>query len=128
MAGVADYSARLTIVLFTAAAAAMIVTSVALSQVVGPPEPDEKTVIIPAGTAERIASGEDVDIIPADLEFRLRDRLVVVNNDSASHQIGPFVVPPSDRLETVFSEAATVDGYCSLHSSGRITIHIGDSS
>jgi hypothetical protein len=49
----------------------------------------------------------------------------VINEDSTAHQIGPFVIPAGDRLDTKFAEAATVEGFCSLHSSGRITINVG---
>lgn len=116
---------RIVLALFLVTAVTMVVGSIALSRVVGTPEPEEHLITIPAGTAARLASGQDVDIIPADLDFRLRDRLVVVNDDAANHQIGPFVIPPGDRLETFFSQAATVEGYCSLHASGRITINVG---
>jgi len=29
------------------------------------------------------------------------------------------------QLDTRFAEAATIEGFCSLHSSGRVTINIG---
>ena len=122
----ADRPSRMVLVLFAAAAVAMVLGSLALSRVVGQPEPDEHLITIPAGTAALLASGQDVDIIPTDLEFRLRDRLIVVNDDSASHQIGPFEIPSGDRLETRFAEAATVEGFCSLHASGRVTINVGE--
>jgi hypothetical protein len=48
----------------------------------------------------------------------------VINEDSTAHQIGPFVIPAGDRLDTKFSEASTVEGFCSLHSSGRVTINV----
>lgn len=112
-------------VLLVAAGAAMVVGSLALSQIVGQAEPEEHVITIPAGTAAQLASGQDVDIIPVDLDFRLRDHLTVINEDDADHQIGPYLVGPGERLETRFAEAATVEGFCSLHASGRITINIG---
>ena len=93
-------------------------------RVVGQPEPEQHVITIPAGTAIRLSSGHDVDIIPADLNFRLRDQLVVINEDSTAHQIGPFVIPAGERLDTRFAEAATLEGFCSLHSSGRVTINV----
>jgi len=113
------------LVLFIIVATAMVVGSVTLSRVVGQPEPGQHVITIPAGTAMRISLGHDVDIIPADLDFRLRDQLTVINDDSTAHQIGPFVIPAGDRLDTRFAEAATIEGFCSLHSSGRITINVG---
>ena len=87
---------------------------------------EERLVVIPAGTADRIAAGERVELLPADLRFRLRDTLVVVNNDTTTHQVGPFSVGAGQRLEKRFSEAATLQGSCSLHPSGSITIEITD--
>ena len=106
-------------------ATAMVVGRVPLRRVVRQPEPEQHVITIPAGTAMRITLGHDVDIIPADLDFRLRDQLTVINDDSTAHQIGPFVIPAGDRLDTRFAEAATIEGFCSLHSSGRITINVG---
>ncbi len=114
------------LVLFTLAAIGMIVGSIGLSRVVGQPEPSQHFITIPLGTAMRLSSGIDVDIIPVDLDFRLRDHLTVMNDDSADHQIGPFVIPAGGRLDTRFAEAATLEGFCSLHASGRVTINIGD--
>jgi hypothetical protein len=102
----------------------MVLTSIGLSHMVGRREPAVRVIVIPAGTAERLASGEDVALIPDDLRFRLRDRLVMVNNDVTAHRVGPFAVAPGERLERGFSEAATIEGFCSLHGSGRITIEV----
>ena len=117
----------MVLILFVVAAAAMVAGSLTLARIVGQPDPAEHLITIPAGTAALLASGADVDIIPVDLRFRLRDRLIVVNQDSSGHQIGPFVIAPGDRLETRFAEAASVEGFCSLHASGRVTISVGDS-
>jgi len=123
--GRADRSSRAVLVLFAIVATAMVIGTVTLSRLVGQPEPEQHVITIPAGTAMSLSLGRDVDIIPQDLDFRLRDQLTVINEDSTAHQIGPFVIPPGDRLDTRFAEAATVEGFCSLHSSGRITINVG---
>ena len=103
----------------------MVGGSLALSRVIGQPEPAEHVITIPAGTAARLEQGDDVNVIPANLDYRLRDVLVVINEDTAGHQIGPYVVGPGEQLETRFAEAATVEGFCSLHPSGRVTINVG---
>jgi hypothetical protein len=104
--------------------ALMVLSSIGLSHVVGRSEPAERVIVIPAGTAERLAAGEDVALIPDDLRFRVRDRLVMVNHDVTTHRVGPFAVAPGERLEKRFSEVATIEGFCSLHASGRITIEV----
>src|SRR3990172_6984593 len=56
-----------------------------------PPQAIELT--IPAGTAERVAAGEASPSIPSGLEFVVGDTLVVHNQDSVSHELGPIWVP-----------------------------------
>ena len=112
--------------MFVGAGAAFVGASIGISAVVGGSDGAEHRFVIPAGTAVRLAAGELVEVIPPDLRFRLRDRLVIVNDDSAPHVIGPFSVAPGGRLETRLSEAATYDAICSLHPTGGITIEISD--
>jgi hypothetical protein len=119
-----EHHRRRVALLFLLAGVLMVVGAVGLTRIVGQPEGAERRVVIPVGTADRLDRGEDVEIIPADLRLRLRDRLVVVNEDVVAHQVGPYRVASGQTLQTRLSEAATVEGFCSLHPSGRITIEI----
>jgi len=56
-------------------------------------EPQRVELIIPAGTAERVARGEVPPTIPEDLSFVVGDVLVVVNDDNVDHQLGPLWIP-----------------------------------
>jgi len=49
---------------------------------------------IPEGTAERLSKGESASDIPTSLTFVVGDLLVVKNDDTVSHQLGPVWVPP----------------------------------
>ena len=82
------------------------------------------TFVVPLGTADRVAAGEDVTVIPDDLRLRMSDRLVVINEDSTTHRIASIVVGAGERVETRVSEAVTLTGFCSLHPSGQIAIEI----
>lgn len=114
-----------TLGLYGFAVLAFLVGSVALARTFASSHPPvQRVVVIPAGTAARVAAGEQVDLIPADLTFKLDDRLVVVNQDSATHRIGPFTVAPGQRLEERLSKAASFTGFCSLHPSGNVDIRI----
>jgi hypothetical protein len=56
-------------------------------------EPRRIELVIPAGTAERVAAGEASPAIPDDMSFVIGDTLVVVNQDVVDHQLGPLWVP-----------------------------------
>ncbi len=99
---------------------------VVASRFVEQPEGTTYTIDIPLGTAERLAAGENVEIIPEELSFKLRDVLVIVNRDSAVHTIGPFEVGPGERSEHSFGQVAAFSSYCSLHPSGAISFSISD--
>jgi len=55
--------------------------------------PQAVQIIIPAGTAARIAAGEMVDSIPDELIFVAGDVLEVSNLDNTDHQLGPLWIP-----------------------------------
>ena len=99
---------------------------VVVSRFVDQPDGTTHTIDIPPGTADRLAAGENVEIIPDELDFKLRDVLVIVNRDSVVHTIGPFEVGPGESSEHSFGEAAAYSAYCSLHPSGSISISIGN--
>ena len=115
---------RHTILAFVAAALLLVGGPAALSRVVSQPEGQEFVFVIPAGTAARLAAGEQVEVLPADLNFALQDRLIFLNEDSEVHRVGPFTVAPGERLTQRFSSVATISGFCSLHPSNQIEIKI----
>ncbi len=63
--------------------------------------PREIVLVIPDGSAERVARGEQPPDIPSSLSFVAGDTLVVRNEDSVDHQLGPLWIPAgaSARLE-----------------------------
>lgn len=50
--------------------------------------------IIPNGTSAEVAKGESPPSIPEGMKFVVGDTLVVHNNDSVDHQLGPLWIPP----------------------------------
>lgn len=54
--------------------------------------PQQVELVIPRGTAARIAAGENVGI-PEEMIFVLGDTLVVRNEDDVDHQLGPMWIP-----------------------------------
>jgi len=49
--------------------------------------------VIPDGTAERVARGETPPTIPDSMTFVVGDTLLVKNDDSADHELGPLWIP-----------------------------------
>lgn len=56
-------------------------------------EPQQIQLVIPAGTAQDVASGQVPPSIPEDMTFVVGDTLVVVNHDEVDHQLGPLWIP-----------------------------------
>lgn len=54
---------------------------------------------IPVGTSEQIARGEQPPTIPENMSFVVGDRLVVRNEDSADHKLGPLWIPANSSAE-----------------------------
>ena len=115
-----------TLLLYLVGGLLIAAIPVAVARFVDQPPGDSHTIDIPPGTAERLAAGEDVEVIPDELDFTLRDVLIIVNRDSVTHTIGPFEIGPGERSEHSFNEAAAISAYCSLHPSGSISISIGE--
>jgi len=81
-------------------------------------------VTIPFGTAERVAAGEIVDVLPEQLSLRVGDQLFIRNQDDGVHRVGPAFVPPGESISIPvtrsFFDAATL--VCSFHPSGGLPV------
>ena len=103
-----------------ATAALLIAIAVVVVQLTGGSE--TISIVVPAGTQARIDAGEEIELIPALLEVERGDRIVVVNNDDSSHQVGPYVVGPNQTIEQQFIYTGRIEGICTLHPSGEVAI------
>lgn len=81
-------------------------------------------IVIPQGAAGRIAAGQEIYSIPANMTFVEGDLLVVKNEDDVSHQLGPVWVPPqtSGVLELGTANQYTYD--CSFQASKVMGIEV----
>jgi hypothetical protein len=50
--------------------------------------------VIPPGTGARVARGEADSTLPSSMVFVVGDTLLVKNEDSIPHQLGPLFIPP----------------------------------
>lgn len=55
--------------------------------------PQQVTLVIPLGTAQRVAQGQQPPTIPENMVFVVGDTLVVKNEDTVQHQLGPLFIP-----------------------------------
>jgi plastocyanin len=88
------------------------------------PEPEAYSVVVPAGTSARVAAGEPVELIPADLQVPVGTELVIENQDVETQEVGPFVVRAGETLRHTFSTRGVYAGACTVHPDGQITITV----
>lgn len=79
-------------------------------------------VVVPAGTADRMAAGQQVELLPALLRVDVGDELVIVNDDDEVHVVGPYSVAPGQTLRQQFTATGRIEGVCTLHPDGEIAI------
>lgn len=80
--------------------------------------------LIPPGAAERVSRGEYLDIVPDVIRARVGDVIVIDNQDSALHTVGPFTVRPGERLRHMWTTVGTLSGACSTKVNDQVTIII----
>lgn len=79
---------------------------------------------VPPGSVARLASGEQLDILPQTIELSLRgkDTLVIRNEDVQSIQVGPFKIAPGQQFEQRYYNPGVYELICTVHQSQRLRI------
>lgn len=86
--------------------------------------PEAVEIVIPAGTAQKVAQGEPVIAIPDDLTFVVGDVLEVVNQDTSDHQLGPLVIP-AGRTASLALDIPEKQSYsCSFQSTQYLSLDV----
>ena len=80
--------------------------------------------VIPAGTQERIAAGENALELPPTWSYYADDELILVNQDLVPHRIGPWVVGPNSTFSIILQPPLGGLFLCSLHPSGEISLDV----
>jgi len=86
--------------------------------------PQRVEIVIPPGTAARIASGATDSPIPRDLKLVRGDVLVVRNDDSVDHRFGPFLVPSGQTVSVPQEQAGSSGFLCTFHPSGGLGLTV----
>jgi hypothetical protein len=87
-------------------------------------QPQTIQLVIPAGTADRVAAGEAVPSIPKEMVFMLGDTLQVKNEDVVAHQLGPIWVPPGGTSSLKMEQADKYAYHCSFASSQYLGLDV----
>lgn len=78
------------------------------------PEPEVLEIVVPAGTAERLARGEEVRVMPSVLRFRVGDTLRIRNEDSVPQSVGPYQVMAGGEFSLTYGAPGRFEGICPL--------------
>ena len=70
--------------------------------------------VIPSGTALKVASGEEVASIPDEMIFVIGDTLSITNEDNVSHEFGPLYIPAGTSASLVMEDANKYTLGCSF--------------
>jgi hypothetical protein len=76
--------------------------------------PSRIELVIPAGTADKIARGEAEDSLPLNMVFVSGDVLVVKNEDSQTHTLGPLLIPAGASASLNLDQADNLAVSCSF--------------
>jgi hypothetical protein len=86
--------------------------------------PQEIVLTIPAGTAEQVARGEKPPNIPTDMIFVVGDTLVVKNEDTADHQLGPLWIPAGSSATLALGNTESLAYECSFQPSKYVNFDV----
>jgi hypothetical protein len=76
--------------------------------------PREIVLTIPAGTSVQVARGEQPPSIPENMTFVVGDRLVVKNEDSIDHKLGPLWIPANSSAQLDLDQEENLAFECSF--------------
>jgi hypothetical protein len=76
--------------------------------------PRQIVLTIPAGTADEVARGEQPPSIPQNMTFVVGDRLLVENDDSVDHKLGPLWIPANSSAQLSLDQEENLAYECSF--------------
>ena len=76
--------------------------------------PREVVLTIPAGTAEKVARGEQPPSIPENMVFVVGDMLIVQNEDIVDHKLGPLWIPANTSASLSLDQEESLAFECSF--------------
>jgi len=86
--------------------------------------PQTIELVIPTGTSEKIAQGQPVPSIPEEMVFVVGDTLLVKNEDTVDHQLGPLWVPAGASASLGMERPERLAYTCSFQSTNYLGLNI----
>lgn len=86
--------------------------------------PQTVELTIPAGTAAKVEAGLEPPDIPSEMVFVLGDVLLVHNQDSVAHTLGPLLMPPGASASMPLDQAANLALSCSFTTSQYLGLDV----
>ncbi|MDX1379087.1 MAG: hypothetical protein R3307_09575, partial [Anaerolineales bacterium] len=76
--------------------------------------PQEVVLMIPNGTAEQVARGEQPPTIPENMIFVVGDVLIVKNEDTVDHKLGQLWIPAKSSAQLALEQEASLAFECTF--------------
>ena len=86
--------------------------------------PEVVNLVIPLGTAEKVARGESDPTLPATMVFVAGDTLVVKNLDLVVHELGPLFIPSGSSASMKLDSEQNYAFTCSFEPSKYIGLNV----
>jgi hypothetical protein len=86
--------------------------------------PQRIELVIPLGTAQRVAQGESNPALPDKMVFVVGDTLVVKNEDAVDHNLGPLFIPAGTSASLTLSESDNMAFTCSFQPSQYLGLDV----
>ena len=77
---------------------------------------------IPLGAGDALDAGEPLEILPAELNAELGESIIIRNDDTRGHNVGPWFVGAGETLRQTFSSPGRFEGICTVHPSGQLVL------
>ena len=88
--------------------------------------PKEITLVIPNGTAELVARGEQPPTIPENMSFVVGDTLIVKNEDVSDHKLGPLWIPANSSAELSLDQQQSFAFECSFQPGKYLGLEVNE--
>ncbi len=86
--------------------------------------PESIVLVIPKGTSDLVSAGHSAPSLPPEMSFVQGDTLIVKNEDTTSHQLGPVWVPAGASGSMVMDTVNTFSYECSFQPSHYLGVNI----